>query len=195
MKVHSWYDGATLFKVIKRGIRNSHPDFDSTVEFKLKFIINDKVEYSNLNIKPRLGDRRYGFLQLDNEFGRLVNATKTTLDEYKLPALIKRMLGKCEIGGIVECDTSNRPILQSLFGFSEYDFGNSKEDDAIRIMVSIVNITNAPNLKDQIAAHKKERLLNYKTMARKLFQLGKITTALHLYKRISKFFDKRMSTK
>ena len=187
-------DGTTISRTLKSGLKDSHPYFESTVEFQLKVYINDKQVFSNLYLKPLIDQEKYEFLQLEEEEKDILcNTDKKTLvyklDEYKLPSLIKKMLRECSTNEIVEYGTTSISKLHSVFGFHDIDFSILKEGDRVRLIATVVKTDRPSVLRDLVIAQKKERILFLKGLAGEMFKLNKLKKACKLYQKINGYYN------
>jgi hypothetical protein len=118
----------------------------------MKVLINDKLKFSNLDIKPLIPERKREFLQLTDEVQEKILSEnppilKYKLDEYKLPPMITKGVREMDCEELVELGTTRVEKLIPYYKEEEIMPAEwFKKGDRVRIFIYLVN-TDRVNIK------------------------------------------------
>jgi len=112
----------------------------------MKILVNEKLMFSNIDLKPLIPAHKRDFLTISDEVQTAIlpsdpEILKYKLDEFKLPSILTKGLREMDCEELIELDTTRTEKLVSVF--SEENLINKdwfKKGDKIRIFLYIINV-------------------------------------------------------
>ena len=131
-------DAKTFKQVLVEGVSGMKPTTDSSVEFFMKFLINEQVYYSNFKLKGLILEKMWEFVHINEEQDEVITETtpfKAVLNDFTLPPVIHRTLKTMNMNGITKIEAYSVEKLIPYLTNERFKEDYVKEGDKVKIFI------------------------------------------------------------
>jgi len=202
IEIEDFYKDKQIYKKLWRhGKLSTNSTIEGSVEFQMKIIADNKILFSNFEIKPLISKKKQIFWKFDEKNIKFPEncpeILKYKLNEYKLPPLFTKILKEMFCEEIIELNISlkNDIIKSKLVPYFNNDpiftkklFFNTETNKDYENMIIFIYMRNTEKslpFAELNFKNKSEKILQLKEIASNLFKMGYIKKAAKLYQKIN----------